>query len=305
MERERRGGLVFPILLIAAGIVLLLNTLGIVDWSIWPSLLTLWPIILIAIGLDLLVGRRSTLGSLVVAAIVLVLLGGGIWYLANGTTGAGQLTSHSISQPLAGASRAAMKIKVDTGALALAPLVEGDLLIRGTVMLPTNRSLDEKRTTAGGTAVYTLAATGGTPVLVPQLGSQTGEKWGLQVNHTTPMDLELASGVGEAVVDLETMNLTKLKVNVGVGSGDVILPAQGQLQADVSGGIGSLTLRLPSAMAARIMADSGIGQVEVQGDFQHQGDMYVTPGYDTAANRIALNIHAGIGKIVVEPYEGR
>ena len=48
-----RGGLVGPILLIGLGLVFLLTNLGMLSTSIWGVLLRIWPVILIAIGVDL------------------------------------------------------------------------------------------------------------------------------------------------------------------------------------------------------------------------------------------------------------
>ena len=55
---RRKPGLVGPTILIAMGVIFLLNNLGLVSWDIWGTLLQLWPILLIALGLDMLVGRR-------------------------------------------------------------------------------------------------------------------------------------------------------------------------------------------------------------------------------------------------------
>ena len=41
-----RGGLVGPAILIGAGVVLLMNTLGLWPWSVWWMVLRLWPVLL-------------------------------------------------------------------------------------------------------------------------------------------------------------------------------------------------------------------------------------------------------------------
>ena len=43
-----------PVLFILTGVVLLLNTLGLVDWAIWPKVVRLWPILVIGFGANLL-----------------------------------------------------------------------------------------------------------------------------------------------------------------------------------------------------------------------------------------------------------
>ncbi len=55
MTTDRRlRGLIMPVLFIAAGIVLLLNTLDLVEWAIWPQLARFWPILVIGFGANLL-----------------------------------------------------------------------------------------------------------------------------------------------------------------------------------------------------------------------------------------------------------
>ena len=55
MPADRRfRGAIMPVLFIIAGVVLLLNTLDVVDWAIWPQLARLWPIIVIGFGASLL-----------------------------------------------------------------------------------------------------------------------------------------------------------------------------------------------------------------------------------------------------------
>ena len=44
-----------PLVLIAAGVVLLLNTLGVLPWSIWSQIGRFWPVLVILGGLSILV----------------------------------------------------------------------------------------------------------------------------------------------------------------------------------------------------------------------------------------------------------
>jgi hypothetical protein len=56
------AGIVAPLALVAAGSVLLLNTLGVLPWSLWGEIGRWWPIVLILLGVSILVenlmGRR-------------------------------------------------------------------------------------------------------------------------------------------------------------------------------------------------------------------------------------------------------
>ncbi len=53
MRIRRLSGIVLPLLIVAAGIVLLLNTTGVLSWSAWAELGRLWPVAVILFGLSL------------------------------------------------------------------------------------------------------------------------------------------------------------------------------------------------------------------------------------------------------------
>lgn len=74
------GSLVRPLILIGLGLFFLLSNLGLISWNFWEAVGRLWPIFLIAMGLDLLIGRRSLLASLAVVGATAVLpLVGLLW----------------------------------------------------------------------------------------------------------------------------------------------------------------------------------------------------------------------------------
>jgi hypothetical protein len=53
MMRRPLAGLVVPLVLTAVGIVLLLNTLGVLPWERWSEIGRFWPVLVIAVGLGI------------------------------------------------------------------------------------------------------------------------------------------------------------------------------------------------------------------------------------------------------------
>jgi hypothetical protein len=77
------------LILIALGIILLLNNLNIVAWDVWDELWPWWPLVVIFTGFDMLSGENQTLRKafffleifILVAIILAILFPTGIPYL--------------------------------------------------------------------------------------------------------------------------------------------------------------------------------------------------------------------------------
>ncbi|VVB89172.1 Uncharacterised protein [uncultured archaeon] len=66
----RRPGYVFPLLLIAAGFILLSNNLGLLHWETWGSIWHYWPVLLILWGMEI-IARHTESRAVYFAAVLL------------------------------------------------------------------------------------------------------------------------------------------------------------------------------------------------------------------------------------------
>jgi hypothetical protein len=144
-------------MLIGAGTVLLLSNTGRLPWDVWQTLLSLWPVLLIAAGLDLLFGRRSTWGALLAALLALAVLVGALYTGLTQTKAEAVYRTQSISQPLVGATSAEVTIGFGAGALNLDALTEASgNLVEGRLELGPQEQISTSFNKPGGAAVYDL-----------------------------------------------------------------------------------------------------------------------------------------------------
>jgi hypothetical protein len=73
-QKKRHGGSTMGIIFIVGGIILLLNTLDILPWTVWNYIWPFWPLFLIYWGLLIILGWMRWVASL--AMFVLVILVG-------------------------------------------------------------------------------------------------------------------------------------------------------------------------------------------------------------------------------------
>lgn len=125
-------------------------------------------------------------------------------------------------------------------------------------------------------------------------------KWDLHFNDKLPIDLVAHLGAGEAHLNLGTMNLRSLEVNMGVGQVELDLrgnPTR-DYNVEINGGIGQAVVHLPSSVGIVATAAGGIGNIEVHGLEKRDG-RWINAGHEHSAVTIHLDVKGGIGNITL------
>lgn len=73
-HHEQNENTTWGVLFIFAGIILLLNTFGIIPWEIWETLLHFWPVLIIIAGVQMILGG-SRIARILSRLITLALIG--------------------------------------------------------------------------------------------------------------------------------------------------------------------------------------------------------------------------------------
>ncbi len=295
--RQRTGGLVGPLILVAVGVIFLLSNLGLLGWSAWELILRFWPVILIAVGLEVLIGRHSLVGSLITLVVVIAMVGALLWLVPVRAVVGTAVSTETISQPLDGARRANVEISFGAGNVRIGALSDSELLIQGTALADEGTRLEQSFQVSGDTANYRLRTHSVGP---GQFWLQSGgQNWDLKLNGDVPIDLKLNGGVGTSDLDLSQLTLSGLDANLGVGRTTITFPATGQLRAIIDGGVGEATLVVPRGVAVRAEVDAGIGGVSVPPEYRKEGDVYISPDYPGSENRLDLAVNGGVGRIEI------
>jgi hypothetical protein len=291
----RRGGLVGPMILIGLGIVFLLNNLGYLPWSVWPTLLRLWPVLLVAAGLDLLIGRRSVWGSLLAGLLVLAVLLGSLWLLHTETDWRAA-QQQEVRQALDGATRAEVILTPAVGSVRLEPLTGSGNLIEGTVQLGRGERLVREYALGDGTAVFRLGSEG---AFVGPAGWGAASLWDLGLSPEVPLRLEVHLGAGDFDFDLTGLTLEELETNLGVGRTVVVLPGTGVYSAAIDGAIGETVVVVPAGLGLRVHLDTGLVGTQLPDGLDCAEDVCTSPGYFSAAHRVDLRVSHAIGSVVI------
>lgn len=304
---HRPSSLIWATLLITLGAILLLNNLGMLPWSIWGTLVRFWPIVLIALGAEILVGRSQPVaGALAAAFLVLVVAAVTLAYVFVPAVSAPSLVMpavhrESIAVPLQGSQRGEISLSVGVAQLNLSSAPRtSDNLVELAAILPPNSRIEQDQTIAGGTTRASLIERADPGSSFPFGRGYNGRDfaWEVQVSPRVPVSLSANLGVGQSTLDLTNLNVTDLRVSAGVGETTIRLPEEAeQTNGTISGGVGHLTLIVPANVGARVVAHNGLGAVNASSRFQKNGNTYETGNYASAAKHLDLTLNLGVGAV--------
>ncbi len=293
----KREGLVAPTFLIGIGVIFLLANLGYLSVNIWQMVLTLWPILLIAIGFDILVGRRSIWASLAGMILILIILAGALWIFGVGAQG-NLVQGETIQQSLDGATRAEVKIEPAAGEIKIGATDLTGILIEGSVPSGSDQRIESSYTVNGGVGNYVLRDSGPTS-FVP--GMNLGKMvWDLFLTDEIPLDLTLNMGAGNMDAKLGSLDLESLVVKTAIGSTSVSLPAQDDLMVDLEGAIGQIVVTVPEGVGVRVQADTALVAVQMPPGYERQENTYQSPDYQSATQQVDITFKLAIGRVVVQ-----
>jgi hypothetical protein len=257
------------------------------------GLAVLWgPIAVTAIGILLLAittGELKALGTddLVrwwpVAVIAL-----GVWYLLGAVIVRERApATEMVNIPLGALTTAEIRLRFGGGELHVGPATPG-MLVSGSF--------------EGGVVQRQL---GGLIELRPHDSAATFWSggtlcWDVGLAAEIPVDLRLDTGANRSHVDLSALRIRRLELHTGASETTVQLPASGAVSARVEAGLASVTLIVPAGVAARVASQMAIGSTQVdESRFPRSMDGWASSDYESATNRVEINVSGGIGAVRV------
>ncbi|HEX7587428.1 MAG TPA: DUF5668 domain-containing protein [Anaerolineae bacterium] len=297
MEYHRRPSLIGPLILITLGVLFLLANFGMLPLSFWEIAARFWPLVLILVGLELVFGRRSAIGALVVVVLWLALVGGVVWLASagGGVLPSAPLITETLSEPLGDIKSATINLDIGvatTNVIALG--AEASDLMKGTFAHSSGIRIAKSYNVAANEGRLGLKGEGADIALFDFRNS----RWDIGLNPGLPLVLNVNGGVGRVELDLSGLNVTAINLDAGVGTIAATTPSKGVTTLRVNGGVGNATITVPNGVSARIHVNSGLGAIRVnETRFPKAADGYQSSDYGSSANKIDIAVDGGVGSV--------
>ncbi len=123
-------------------------------------------------------------------------------------------------------------------------------------------------------------------------------EWDLKFNDSVQMDFVVRMGAGEAHLNLGSLNLRSVSMDLGAGEVDMDLRGNPKRSYDVrvQGGVGQATIHLPSNVGVSATASGGLGDINVRGLEQRNG-RWINPRHENDPVTIHVDVKGGVGQI--------
>ncbi len=288
--------------LILVGVAALLWNFNVLPDRFLHAAWSLWPVALVAVGASLVLSRvRVWLGSL--AFLVILTAGfGTAWGLAAAGEGP-VIHRQAIAVNTGNATAARLELQVAAGSLTLDAEAPPGLLLAGELESRTTGdtySISEAQRPGGRSVIRLNNAAGREYSIFP--GQAPSEEWTLHLTPHIPTEIRVDAGAAEIDLDLRNLDLQRLEIKAGAADIDVVMPAAaGKTEASIEVGAASLRITVPEGVAARIEVDAGLSSIQIdEGRFaQLKGDVYTSPDFARAANRLDITIEAGASHVEI------
>lgn len=297
----RRDGFVGPLVAIGLGTVLLLGNLGYLSNVSWTLLLRFWPIFLIAIGLDLLIGRHSVVSAVIGVVMGLVLVAGIAWAAVNMAGPRTDLRSQAMQVELGKAKSAAVKIEAVAADVNLSQGASAPYLLEGELRLSGNERPSSNYTLNGERANYELKVDNNFYVS-PFAPPAEENRWALKLNPAVPLQLNTSVVFGRQSVDLTGLKINGLSADTVFGQTVLNLPEKSISAVEASVVFGELVLRVPRSASLVIQADTVFTSTSLPPGFVREDGRIYSPNADRGAPA-NVKVSLPFGSMRVEEYQ--
>ena len=312
--RRRRGAVLPGLLLVAVGVLLLLNTTGAISFGIWFELANYWPVLLALIGMELVLAQRAILIRVGAVVLTLAVTVGAAW-LSMPEYDAAEPLRAAYVEPLGAAETLHLKMEFLGGSVELSSDTSGASSPTGLLTADFESSPARVIREQSGTVVECLLVSEGPFLRHSSVASDDKytrresrisfpvglADWRLMVSPDVEVDIDISSGASDLDLDLRGLNVRRLSIEAGASDIRVQLPATaGQTNVDIAAGVADIEIVVPDDVAAKIDIAAPIGSVWVEPSrFMYTGDGYQSPHYFGAQNRVNIDIEALVADVTV------
>ena len=306
------------VILIAIGVLLLLNTTGMVDFGFWRWLGELWPVILIAIGIEKVFSSAQSsnlrnlawLSPIIIVGVVSYAVVAGqrevdsntwtdSWQWRWDDTDETAPSTHAWSEPLTpDVQRVNLSLDMSGGRLTVRGGSDaGNILVART----SNRGDKPKVESAVSGGVRTIKV-----VQRDKPDHRGRDQWIMKLTDSLPVDLKVQGGAARMRLDLSALKVESLDLDAGAADVDIVLGSLvPSVKCEIDCGAAAMDITIPSAAGLRIYRSGVVSSLSDNNlDLVDRGDYSETEGFGDSPIKIEMRINSALSSLRIRRASG-
>lgn len=294
----RYRSLIFPALVILAGVIALLVNTGAIPADRLILLVTLWPLILIVIGVELIIRRgvHGPAADVAAAAVVVIAIVAAAAYVAVGPYATGTNTA-DFTAPGGDLHQASLELDFGSATVDITSGTDlGSALYRAHIESP-NPGVDGSFDRATGAVKISQRSNF-------SFGLQNGHVTAnVQLNPDVTWTIKENTGASTDTLNIPQVKVSAITINTGASREDLTLGAPaGIVPVEVNGGALTVHLHRQSGTETSVDVSGGAVSLDADGHQQHGiGDLrYQSNGFAGASDGYRVRVSGGACTVTVD-----
>ncbi|HHV98272.1 MAG TPA: hypothetical protein GXX36_01660 [Clostridiaceae bacterium] len=292
-------GIGIGIFLLLAGVFLLLINLRIINWSIFYAIVDLWPLFLVAIGINIIAGKRQAIKIITWVLLLAVFvtygyINRGKYNRNNAQDGNRVYTVEKLAETEKG------DLKLSLGGLSFNIGPERDYLLEGVATKPAIKySVDYDD---GNRIARIDIKQANERFIVDNVTGRNGYSYELNLNDNVKWDIDAKIGAVSGTMDLSDIRVDDLDADLGAGKLDIIFGTANEItNVKINAGASKVGLVFPEEAGVRLKVKGMFNSNDLGNlNWKEEDGYYISPNYDEALSKINVDISMGIGQLSVE-----
>jgi len=312
--------------LLLIGIILLANTLDILEWSVWSNIIKLWPLLLVSWGISLIFRGKnlSSLGPLII--FLGIILGVVASYTGIGLEREMIREVKTLSREIVLEVEKAPEVETPSET-EITPETESTQQVEISPEVKEYPEI-EKASIELNFNVGTLSMGESTPLLyecishyrykefepfekysttekeaniliyhssVKRNFRDPKNKWQLKLNNQLIYDLNIQTGAVNIDCNLSGFKVEKLYIESGASNINLVVPKYNS-KIIIDTGVSNIDIAIPKNVGTRVSIDSGIATKDLD-DFIKRDSMYISNNYNSSEFKTEIEIDCGVSRI--------
>jgi hypothetical protein len=291
------------VLLVCLGLVLLLNNLDYVSWSVWYKILSLWPVLLVAIGIEIIF-KKTALSFLTILSPILIFLAiiGPVYFSHYEVRKPGIIQKMNWVKPVEkNIKKAYLRVDLNAGGLE----IRKDSLNLVDAQLEYWRSKPE--------CDYKFAEKDSIALIKIKekredwkgwfWGGWRKRDWYLKLSDKIPFDLKVYSNAGFSDLDLADILVDDLLLELNASDCRIKLGKKESIKIQVDANASSLKILIPKDCGLKIESDADLTSKEFRDlSIYKEEEKYWTTNYENSPYKIDLYLDGAVSHLKIESY---